>query len=76
MADLPLIDTAGMTRSQRAGRGCVSCQKAFPRPTVPVGQLVTGEVIFRCRECLVTLEQVEPGAGRVLTTPCESEQPR
>jgi hypothetical protein len=67
MADLPLIDATGLTRAQRDGGACVSCQKRFPRPTVPIGRLVTGEVLYRCPECAVVLESADAGPVRVTT---------
>ncbi|HEY2641276.1 MAG TPA: hypothetical protein VGI66_15510 [Streptosporangiaceae bacterium] len=56
MVDLPLIDTSSLSGAQRHGRECVSCGKRWPRPTVPVGQTDMGHVLYRCTECLVTLE--------------------
>jgi DNA-directed RNA polymerase subunit RPC12/RpoP len=74
MAELPLIDATGLTRGQRAGRACVCCGKRFPRPSVPVGRLATGEVLYRCPECSVVLEPAEPGRARVLTNRSDSER--
>lgn len=73
---LPLVDPTGLSRAQLEGRACVSCHKRFPRPTVPLGRLGTGEVLYRCPECLVTLEPVEPGPDSILATRSESERPR
>jgi len=67
VAELPLIDATGLTRAQRSGRGCVSCRKRFPRPTVAVGRVLTGGVLYRCPECAVVLEPAELGLARVLT---------
>ena len=66
MGDLPLIDATGLTQAQREGRACVSCHKRFPKPTVPVGRLVTCEVLYRCPECLVELEPVGRGQASIL----------
>jgi len=61
MGDLPLIDATELTRAQLDGRACVSCRKRFPRPTIPVGTVATGEVLYRCPECEVVLEPADPG---------------
>lgn len=71
MGDLPLIDPTGLTRAQRDGRACVSCRKRFPRPTVAVGRLAVGQVLYRCPECRVELEPIGPGPPSLL-----SAQPR
>jgi len=76
MGEFPLIDATGLTRAQRDGRECVSCRKRFPRPTVPVGRVATGEVLYRCPECAVVLEPADPGpAWVVLTSGSDSERP-
>lgn len=75
MADLPLIDATGLTRAQRDGLACVSCRKRFPRPTVPIGQVASGEVLYRCPECAVVLESADTGLVRVLSTRSDSERP-
>jgi len=67
MSDLPLIEATGLTRAQRLGRACVSCRKRFPRPTVVVGLTGAGELLYRCPECIVILEPVDPRLSRVLT---------
>jgi len=72
MSDLPLIETTGLTRAQRQGRACVSCHKRFPRPTVAVGLTEAGELLYRCPECIVILEPVDPRSSRVLTVTPES----
>ena len=75
VAELPLLDATGLTRAQRVGRACVSCRKRFPRPTVPVGRVARGEVLYRCPECAVVLEPAELGLVRVLTNRSDSERP-
>jgi hypothetical protein len=65
MADLPVIDATSLTRAQRLGRACVSCQKRFPRPTVPVGRTGEGELLYRCPECVVVLEPIDPPSSRM-----------
>jgi hypothetical protein len=67
MGDLPLIDATGLTRAQRAGSACVSCQKRFPKPTVVVGQIEPGKLLYRCPECVVVLEPLDSQSSRVLT---------
>jgi hypothetical protein len=67
MGDLPLIDATGLTRAQRLGRACVSCRKRVPSPTVAVGQTGTGEVVYRCPDCMVVLEPVSSGRVRMIT---------
>lgn len=73
MGDLPLIDATGLTRAQRAGRECVSCRKRLPRPTVPVGRIATGEVLYRCPECAVVLEPVDPHPAARLAATVKSD---
>jgi hypothetical protein len=75
VAGLPLIDAVGLTQAQLEGGACVSCQKQLPRPTVPVGRLVTGGVLYRCLECRVSLEPIEPGPP-IPSTQTESKRPR
>jgi hypothetical protein len=75
MADLPLIDATGLTRAQRDGSACVSCQKRVPRPTIPIGRVATGEVLYRCPECAVVLEPADTGSVRVLIRRSDSERP-
>jgi hypothetical protein len=74
MGDLPLIDATGLTRAQRLGRACVSCRKRFPRPTVAVGLTGTGDLLYRCPECLVVLDPVDSRSSRVLTVPPDSRR--
>jgi hypothetical protein len=76
MADLPVIDASALTRAQRDGRACVSCRKRFPRPTVPVGRLVTGQVLYRCPECLVELEPTGSGPDSLLSAQPQSNRRR
>lgn len=73
MRDLPLIDATGVTRAQRLGRECVACRKRFPRPSVPVGQLGTGEILYRCPECQVVLEVVDAPMHRIPAPQSESD---
>ena len=75
MGDLPLIDATGLTHAQCLGRECVSCRKRFPRPSVPVGQLDTGEILYRCPECQVVLEVLDAPTRRIATIP-QSESDR
>jgi hypothetical protein len=74
VGELPLIDATGLTKAQRAGHGCVTCRKRFPRPTVPVGRVATGEVLYRCPECAVVLEPAGPGVARVLNTRSDADR--
>jgi hypothetical protein len=67
MGDLQLIDATGLTRAQRLGRACVSCHKRFPRPAVAAGRTGAGELLYRCPECVVVLEPVDPRSSEVLT---------
>jgi hypothetical protein len=64
MGDLPLIDATGLSRAQRLGRACVSCQKRFPRPTIPVGRTGAGDLLYRCPECVVVLEPAGHSSSR------------
>jgi len=73
MAELLLIDATGLTKAQRAGRECASCCKRFPRPSVPIGRVATGETLYRCPECAVVLEPVASGLVRILATGADSE---
>lgn len=73
MVNLPLIDAAGLTTAQRRGRECVACRKRWPRPSVAVGQTGSGDVLYRCADCLVTLEPAEPGQTRRLAAAPDSE---
>lgn len=66
VGELPLIDATDLTSAQRAGRECVSCRKRFPRPTIPVGKVATGEVLYRCAECVVELVPSGRGAASAL----------
>jgi predicted RNA-binding Zn-ribbon protein involved in translation (DUF1610 family) len=75
MGELPLIDATELTREQRDGSECVSCGKRLPRPTVPVGRVATGQVLYRCPECAVVLEPADPGRARVLMNRSESDRP-
>jgi hypothetical protein len=72
VGELPLIDASELTRAQREGRACVACRKRFPSPTVPVGRAATGELLYRCPDCSVILEPVDPGVARVLITRSDS----
>jgi hypothetical protein len=74
MGELPLIDATGLTRAQRAGRECVSCRKRFPRPTVPIGKVASGDMLYRCPECTIVLEHVDFGLARILTNRSDSER--
>ena len=74
MADLPLIDATGLTRAQRDGRACVSCRKRVPRPTVPIGRLASGEVLYRCPECAVVLEPADKSLVRIPAPRPDSER--
>jgi hypothetical protein len=73
MVDLPLIDAKSLTRAQRQGRECVSCGKRWPRPTVPAGRTDIGDVLYRCPECLVTLEPAVAEQSQ-LATHCDGDQ--
>jgi len=53
---LPLADASGLSRAVRDGSACVVCGKGLPRPDVPAARTGAGEVLYRCGECVVTLE--------------------
>jgi hypothetical protein len=74
MGELPLIDATELTRAQRDGGACVSCRKRLPRPTVRVGRLATGEVLYCCPECAVVLEPPDSGHARVLIDRSDSDR--
>jgi hypothetical protein len=74
MGDIPLIDATELTEAQLDGRACVACRKRFPRPTIPVGRVATGAVLYRCPECAVVLEPADPGPAYRLTVQSDSER--
>lgn len=46
-----VFDPAALTAAQRAGVGCVICQKSWPRPEVVVGRVPDRRPVFACAEC-------------------------
>jgi hypothetical protein len=54
--ELPLIDAAGLSAGQLDGTACVRCSKVWPAPEVPCGRTSTGQVLYRCADCVVVLD--------------------
>jgi hypothetical protein len=57
-APYPRIDPTGLTARQRKGQACVSCHKKWPRPSVLVGYLPTGQPLYVCDDCVAVIEPV------------------
>ena len=52
----PLIDPAGLSRAQLAGKACASCGKRWPRPRRPLGVTPDGARLKICDDCHPLLE--------------------
>lgn len=70
-----VFDPADLTRAQRAGSACVSCRKAWPRPSVRIGVIPDGTPVHACPECAVVLDRFRPDAAGAPAEPAREPAP-
>ncbi|WP_147341530.1 hypothetical protein [Actinomadura logoneensis] len=46
-----VFSAVGLSRAQRLGEACAGCDKRWPRPSVPLGELVDGTELYLCTDC-------------------------
>lgn len=49
--DVAVFDAAPLNGDQRNGEACVSCNRRWPRPPIPVGRVPAGDTVRACEEC-------------------------
>ncbi|RMI37920.1 hypothetical protein EBO15_34500 [Actinomadura harenae] len=66
---------AGLSRAQRKGIACASCEKRWPRPHILLGTLADGSPLYVCADCAGALPKeqkpVPAPPTPAITTPAQ-----